>query len=823
VGQVNKHGRVASRMLIVFLIGVMGFAGGMIVVVPELASAHAPHDDIVQVLASPAYASDGTAFVVSRGFLMRSIDGGSTWAQLVNGLDRPRPNQIAIAPSDPRVMYLAVPGGGVYRSGDQGSSWTRTSTPVEARNIARLAVSPASSNVVFAAGTSAGLFRTTNGGSSWAAVGSFARVTAVVFSDSRVVVSDATGAVYGSTDNGGTWVPATGTVGGDMVTGAAALMPPATDGSTFVGTQSGRLFRSTDRGVSFVAVGSGLPAEQITGIVLSSNYANDGTLWLTVWNSGVYRSTDRGATFSPASVGLATDPQAVGEGRPQFGGVTAAMAPNGRQVLFVAGFEGLFRSDDNGGRWSEVQTLAEYVVGLDVSPDYENDAAAIVTTYVKGTYLTNDGGATWVGSNVVLDSPLVNDFAPVGRLGNVHYSPNYAQDGTIFSASHIVMLKSTDRGASWTKIVVGDYPTSTYRAFITAVSPAYAQDQTVYVGTRQGDIYRSVSGGEARTWSLLANLGAPVRTLVLSPQFPAEPVVYASTSSGIFKSDDAGAHWQPTGPAGISMLAISSDHSSDGTVFAGTDSGVFVTRDEGTTWTELTAAPLSTTTNVEAIAVSPNYGADQTVLVSVLGKGLYRSTDGGTTFAAVGTSLIQNNHLITDYEQPVSNPIQFSPTYARDRTIFGMAQDDIVRSTDGGDSWQVLGLPPAADLLKPPVVAAAPAPATVAEGAGGTTKVIRIPFDLTHPYASTVTVNWRTLDVPDNPNVASSAAGDYVAASGTLTFQKGWTRQYVNVVVNGDAIDEPDEVIVVSLREPTNASIGGFWGLGFGIITDDDP
>jgi len=820
---VSRQGRIASRMLRVLLIGMMGLAGGMIVVVPDVASAHAPHDDIVQVLASPAYASDRTAFAISRGFLMRSIDGGSTWTQLVNGLDRPRPNQIAVAPSDPHVLYLAAPGGGFYRSHDQGSSWTRTSTPVAARDIARLAVSPASSNVVFAAGSSAGLYRTTNGGSSWAAVGSFGRVTAVVFSASRVVVSDATGAVYGSADNGGTWVPATGTVAGDIVTGAAALVPPATDGSVFVGTQSGRLFRSTDRGVSFAAVGSGLPAEQITGIVLSSNYANDGTLWLTVWNSGVYRSTNRGATFSRASVGLATDPQAVEESRPQFGGVTAALAPNAHQVLFVAGFEGLFRSDDGGGLWSEIQTHADYVVGLDVSPDYENDAAAIVTTYVKGTYMTNDGGATWVESNVLLDTPWTgNDFAPVARLGNVHYSPDYVHDGTIFSASTILMFKSTDRGASWRKIVVGDYPLSTYRAFITAVSPAYGQDQTVYVGTRQGDIYKSVSGGEAGTWSLLANLGAPVRSLVLSPQFPAEPVVYASTSRGIFKSDDAGEHWQPTGPAGHPMLAISSDHSGDGTVFAGTDSGVFVTRDEGTTWTELTAAPLSTSTNVEAIAVSPNYGADHTVLVSALGKGLYRSTDGGTTFAAVGTSLIQNNHLITDYEQPVSDPIQFSPTYARDRTIVGMAQDDIVRSTDGGDSWQVLSLPPAADFLEPPVVAGAPAAATAAEGAGGTTRVIRIPFDLTHPFASTVTVNWRTVDVPDNPNLASSAAGDYVAASGTLTFAKGWTRQHVNVVVNGDAIDEPDEVIVISLREPTNASIGGFWGLGFGIITDDD-
>jgi Calx-beta domain len=248
-----------------------------------------------------------------------------------------------------------------------------------------------------------------------------------------------------------------------------------------------------------------------------------------------------------------------------------------------------------------------------------------------------------------------------------------------------------------------------------------------------------------------------------------------------------------------------------------------VTRDRGATWTELTTAPLSAASDVEAIAVSPDYGVDRTVLVSVLGRGLYRSTDGGTTFAAVGTSLIQGNHLITDYENPVSNPIQFSPTYARDRTIFAMAQDDIVRSTDGGDTWQVLGLPPAADILRPPVVAAAPGGATVVEGPDATTSVIQIPVDLTHPYASAVTVNWRTADVPDNPALASSAAGDYVAASGTLTFPRGTTRQYAQVVVQGDAVDEPDEAIVIGLSAPTNATIGGFWGLGFGTIADDDP
>jgi hypothetical protein len=35
-------------------------------------------------------------------------------------------------------------------------------------------------------------------------------------------------------------------------------------------------------------------------------------------------------------------------------------------------------------------------------------------------------------------------------------------------------------------------------------------------------------------------------------------------------------------------------------------------------------------------------------------------------------------------------------------------------------------------------------------------------------------------------------------------------------------VDEIDELLVVSFHHPTNALMGGFWGLGFGGITDDD-
>ena len=81
--------------------------------------------------------------------------------------------------------------------------------------------------------------------------------------------------------------------------------------------------------------------------------------------------------------------------------------------------------------------------------------------------------------------------------------------------------------------------------------------------------------------------------------------------------------------------------------------------------------------------------------------------------------------------------------------------------------------------------------------------------------AQTVTVSWAAV-------AGSAVAGaDYVAASGTLTFQPGEMAKAVVVMVKGDALDEADETFFVNLSSPANAVIAD--GQGIGTIVDDDP
>ena len=120
-----------------------------------------------------------------------------------------------------------------------------------------------------------------------------------------------------------------------------------------------------------------------------------------------------------------------------------------------------------------------------------------------------------------------------------------------------------------------------------------------------------------------------------------------------------------------------------------------------------------------------------------------------------------------------------------------------------------------------PTPVVVPGSAAVVEGDTGT-KVVQVPVTLSSGSAAEVTVAWSTVMVVGAPAGQASPGLDYQAASGTVTFAPGQTSATVAVVVEGDTVAEPDEYVVVLFGEPTNAVMGGFLGLGFVGITDDD-
>ncbi len=140
------------------------------------------------------------SFIEGQGFggagngIFKSVDGGTTWKPLTDGLPSVIQANIAIAPSNTRVLYAVAAGGtadntttgvvGFYKSTDGGEHWSAavndaSGTPRRApdpRPLARigggdlptLAVDPKNENVVYS--SSVVFWRTEDGGLTWSAV-----------------------------------------------------------------------------------------------------------------------------------------------------------------------------------------------------------------------------------------------------------------------------------------------------------------------------------------------------------------------------------------------------------------------------------------------------------------------------------------------------------------------------------------------------------------------------------------------------------------------------------------------------------------------------
>ncbi|MGZ5306890.1 MAG: Calx-beta domain-containing protein [Actinomycetota bacterium] len=103
---------------------------------------------------------------------------------------------------------------------------------------------------------------------------------------------------------------------------------------------------------------------------------------------------------------------------------------------------------------------------------------------------------------------------------------------------------------------------------------------------------------------------------------------------------------------------------------------------------------------------------------------------------------------------------------------------------------------------------------TVTEGNVGTVNAV-FNVTLSAPSGSAVTVDYATA------NGSATAAADYIADNGTVTFNPGEVSKQIVVLVAGDLVIEPNETYSVNLSDPTNATIAGA-GFGLGTITDDD-
>jgi hypothetical protein len=163
----------------------------------------------------------------------------------------------------------------------------------------------------------------------------------------------------------------------------------------------------------------------------------------------------------------------------------------------------------------------------------------------NGSFISHDGGRTWAPMNI-------NPSNAVSRLlqDPTDHNTLYALDTETLNSC--TLLRSTDRGSTWTRVTDAGDALDASDVTDLAVDPV--DPNIAYVISARGEIWKTIDGGA--TWHLSAT-GMPLfggTRLLINPV--ARNTVYLSTYSGPYVSNDAGATWTPLN-VGVQFLSPS--------------------------------------------------------------------------------------------------------------------------------------------------------------------------------------------------------------------------------------------------------------------------
>ncbi|MEM8993944.1 MAG: glycosyl hydrolase, partial [Acidobacteriota bacterium] len=492
-------------------------------------------------------------------------DGGETWRKLAGGLPQGDVGRIglSISPADPDVVYAIVEGQGkdqgVYRSQDRGETWTKRSSYSSASGqyYQELFADPHDVDRVYS--MDVWMQVTEDGGATWEPVGeTYKHVDNHALwinpKNPDHLLAGCDGGLYETWDRGATWrffenLPVTQfyrmTLSNDEP--FYYIYGGTQDNFTLGGpsrTTSIHGIRSSDW---FVTLGGDGFQPQVD--------PEDPNIVYSQWQYGNLARFDRRS-------GEVTDiqPQPEKGGPPLVWNWDAALAlsPHSPQRLYF-GADRLFVTDDRGQSWRAISddltrgldrmtfeamgrvwpidavarnrstSIYGNIVTVDESPKVEGLIYAGTDDGL--VQVTEDGGGTW---REIASFPGVPERTYVNRLRASHHDAD-----TVFAAFNNhkngdfapYLLKSTDRGRTWTSIA-GDLPG---RGSIYAVEQDPVRESLLFAGTEFGAFFSLDGGGR---WIELTG-GVPtvaIRDLEIHPRD--HDLVLGSFGRGFFILDD---------------------------------------------------------------------------------------------------------------------------------------------------------------------------------------------------------------------------------------------------------------------------------------------
>ena len=625
----------------------------------------------------------------------KSTNGGLSWVSINQGIDaRVGPSSdhipvfcITLDPNNPDVLWIGMQEvRGVYRSANGGATWEkRTNGIVEefGLTVRGITVQAGNPNVVYIAGEIASF--------NWAGGQRNGKEFDLV-----------RGVVYKSTDGGQNWravwrgnnlaryvvldpgTPNTVYVSTGIFDREAANSRPEFNEAGGVG-----ILKSTDGGASWTTINSGLgnlyvgslfmhPRDPQTLLAGTGNIAyRDG--------GGIYRTSDGGATWQ------------------HVGGTFISSVEFSTQdpsLAYATGTNEFFRSSDGGQTWQAYLNRAGQSWGpagiltgfpIDVQVDPRDTMRLFVNNYGGGNFLTTDGGASWSIASTGYTGAGITDVA-VGR-----------QDAAVvYANTKSGPFRSRDGGASWEGVnPIGLRPVSEGARL--AVDPE-DDNHVLMSSAHQGLLFESTDGGTS--WRLVVDyqeelMSLPgirfqqgVQTIAFAPSWRLKVyagfgvqrcVLYLEACStptivGVLTSDDGGRTWMRQTGTGFdtsSVPAIAVHPQNRDTAWAGTlGKGIFKTSDGGSRWTA--ASTGLGDLNVEALAVDPT--RPDVLYAGTGSKGVYKSRDGGATWAASNSGMKATEEVKALAVNPGQPDLVYAGSYAA----------GVYASTNGGGSWTLI-------------------------------------------------------------------------------------------------------------------------------------
>ncbi|MBK9438321.1 MAG: glycoside hydrolase [Chloracidobacterium sp.] len=624
---------------------------------------------------------------LNNGGVWKTTDAGRTWKPIFDDQPTGSIGDIALAPSNPNVIYVGsgeglqrpdlATGDGMYRSRDGGKTWAHLGLR-DGQQIASIAVDPKDENHLFVAvlghpygpNEERGIYRSTNGGDTF----------------DRVLYKDEnTGAMQVEFDPRNSQI-----VYADLWAGRQG---PWENGA-WQGKESG-LFKSTDGGSTWTKLSGGLPTiEQGLGrIGFTISRSNPSKLYATVDANpkfaGIYASNDSGENWSLVN----GDPRLWGRGS-DF--AELRVHPTDPNTIFVANVSS-HKSTDGGKTFTSFKGApgGDDYHRIWINPDHP-DVMLFATD--QGATITVNGGESW-------SSWYNQPTAQFYHVNTDNRYPYWVCGGQQESGSACVASRGRTGAVGawdWETVGVEEYG---------YVAPDPLDPDIVYGGklTRFDRLTRHVQNiapEAVRTGKYRFLRTAPV---IFSPVdnkslFYGGNVIFKTMNGGnswdVISPDLSREKWDVPKSVGIYattemetmsrrgvVYTVAPSYKDINTIWAGTDDGlIHVTRNGGKSWSNITPPELKSWAKVSLIDAgrfdaNTAYAAVNTFRLDDLRPHIYRTHDGGKTWKEIVKGIPDGGIVNAVREDPVRKGLLYCGT-----------EQAVYFSTDDGENWQPLRL-----------------------------------------------------------------------------------------------------------------------------------